>query len=49
LPYQEAARRAIYLLREANKLKLTGVKLKDRSQDDVIEHQATTQNFLTAD
>jgi ethanolamine ammonia-lyase small subunit len=49
LPYQEAARRAIYLLREANKLKLTGVNLKDRTQDDVIEHQTNTHNFLTAD
>ena len=49
LPYQEAARRAIYLLREANKLKLTGVNLKDRSQDDVIAHQANTHNFLTTD
>lgn len=48
LTYQEAARRAIYLLREANKLKLTGVNLKDRTQDDIIEHQANTQNFLTA-
>lgn len=49
LPYAEAARRAIYLLREAKKLKLTGVNLKDRTQDDVIEHQVSTTNFLIAE
>ncbi|WP_024605586.1 MULTISPECIES: ethanolamine ammonia-lyase subunit EutC [unclassified Pseudoalteromonas] len=49
LPYTEAARRALYLLREAKKLKLTGVNLKDRTQDDVIEHQVSTTNFLIAE
>lgn len=39
LSYQEAARRTVYLLREAKRLNLSGVNLKDRSQDDVIEHQ----------
>ncbi|MGK0208522.1 MAG: ethanolamine ammonia-lyase small subunit, partial [Gammaproteobacteria bacterium] len=37
------------LLREAKKLKLTGVNLKDRTQDDVIEHQVSTTNFLIAE
>lgn len=46
LPYIEAARRAGYLLNEAKKLKLTGVNLKDRTQDDVIEHQTPSTNFL---
>lgn len=48
LPYQEAAKRTIYLIQQANKLKLTGVNLKDRTQDDVIEHQNNTKNFLIA-
>lgn len=49
LPYSEAARRAVYLLREAKKLKLTGVNLKDRTQDDVIEHQQSSRHFLNAE
>ncbi|RPA56542.1 ethanolamine ammonia-lyase subunit EutC [Shewanella vesiculosa] len=49
LPYKEAAKRALYLLTEAKKLKLTGVNLKDRTQDDVIEHQQPRQNFLIAE
>ena len=49
LPYTEAAKRAVYLLTQAKKLKLTGVNLKDRTQDDVIEHQQQTQNFLIAE
>lgn len=48
LSYEEAARRTVYLLREAKKLKLTGVNLKDRTQDDVIEHQQPNTNFLIA-
>ncbi|TYK67030.1 ethanolamine ammonia-lyase subunit EutC [Colwellia echini] len=49
LPYTEAAQRALYLLTEAHKLKLSGVNLKDRTQDDVIEHQQSTKNFLISD
>lgn len=49
LPYSEAARRAVYLLREAKKLKLTGVNLKDRTQDDVIEHQQSSRHFLNVE
>jgi ethanolamine ammonia-lyase small subunit len=49
LNYTEAARRAMYLLLEAKKLGLTGVNLKDRTQDDVIEHQVHTTNFLIAE
>lgn len=49
LPYSEAVRRAVYLLREAKKLKLTGVNLKDRTQDDVIEHQQSSRHFLNAE
>jgi ethanolamine ammonia-lyase small subunit len=49
LPYTEAAKRAAYLLTQARKLKLTGVNLKDRTQDDVIEHQQQSKNFLIAE
>ena len=40
LGYAEAARRAHYLLREAARLDVSGVALKDRSQDAAIEHDA---------
>jgi ethanolamine ammonia-lyase small subunit len=46
LSYAEAVRRAVYLMNEANKLKLSGVNLKDRTEDDVIEHQPLHTNFL---
>ncbi len=36
LAYQDAARKALYLLNEARTLKLSGVKLKDRSRDDLL-------------
>lgn len=49
LPYIDAARRAAYLLNEAKTLKLTGVNLKDRTQDDVIEHQQSSRHFLNAE
>jgi len=48
LNYAEAARRVLYLLREARRLKLSGVKLKDRTQDDVIEH-SEGKNFLVSE
>ena len=48
LNYQEAARKAVYLLNESRRLKLSGVKLKDRSDDDLLtETTAETNNFLT--
>ncbi|WP_394182707.1 ethanolamine ammonia-lyase subunit EutC [Marinomonas posidonica] len=47
LMYPEAARKAFYLLNEARTLELSGVKLKDRSDDDLLEHDTqTTENFL---
>lgn len=46
LALEEAAKRAFYLLREARRLELTGVKLKDRSDEDVIEHDEGPGNFL---
>jgi len=50
LPYAEAARRVLYLLREARRLNLSGVKLKDRTQDEVIEHSGGSgKNFLVSE
>ena len=47
LVYQEAARKAFYLLNEARTLKLSGVKLKDRSDDDlIIDTSKESKNFL---
>lgn len=49
LSFNEAAKRAEYLITEARKRQLTGVNLKDRTQDDVIENQQQTTNFLIAE
>lgn len=52
LQVEEAARRFFLLLKEARQLKLSGVKLKDRSEDDVLEGDSasgSTRNFLVVD
>ncbi|RUR52887.1 ethanolamine ammonia-lyase subunit EutC [Vreelandella populi] len=53
LQMDEAARRLFLLLKEARQQKLSGVKLKDRSEDNVLEGDAattgSTQNFLVDD
>ncbi len=47
LAYPEASRRLRYLLRESRQKQLSGVQLKDRTQDDVIDHQGDgIRNFL---
>lgn len=46
MSYPDAARKAVYLLNEARTLKLSGVKLKDRSNDDAIDSATNTNNFL---
>jgi ethanolamine ammonia-lyase small subunit len=46
LKIAEASRRALYLLREARQRELSGVELKDRSDDDVIEQHSEPGNFL---
>jgi ethanolamine ammonia-lyase small subunit len=46
LVYREAAKKAAYLLREAKRLGLSGVGLKDRTEDSLIEQHNEVRNFL---
>ena len=46
---EDAARKAMYLMEEARQRKLSGVKLKDRSADDVIDHRSDLKPFLLPD
>lgn len=48
LPYQAAAMKCFYLLAESRRLKLTGVGLKDRSDDTILEHKQTQFFSLTS-
>lgn len=47
LAHGDASHRLIHLLREARQRKLTGVQLKDRTEDAVIEQHGGAKNFLT--
>lgn len=46
LSYEEASRRAFYLLTESRRLKLSGVNLKDRSETEAITEQQESDDFL---
>lgn len=46
LAYQDAVNKIVYLLSEAHQRQLTGIKLKDRSQDTVNVRVQNDKNFL---
>ena len=46
LSYSDAVRKVVYLLKESRRLKLSGVDLKERSEDGLIEDQGGENNFL---
>ena len=46
LSYEEAVKKTMYLLKESRKLELSGVNLKDRTTNDVIENNVNEENFL---
>ncbi len=46
LSYEEAVKKTMYLLKESRRLELSGVNLKDRTTNDVIENNINEENFL---
>jgi len=47
LSFDNASQRLLYLLREAQRLGISGVQLKDRTEEVVIEKSGNNKNFLT--
>lgn len=46
LSYEEAIKKAMYLLKESRRLELSGVNLKDRTTQTIIENNINEENFL---
>ena len=46
LSYEEAVKKTMYLLKESRKLELSGVNLKDRTTNNIIENNTNEKNFL---
>jgi ethanolamine ammonia-lyase small subunit len=46
LAFKDASQKALYLIQESRRLKLSGVNLKDRSHEKTIEHEEENKNFL---
>ncbi|MFT7005247.1 MAG: ethanolamine ammonia-lyase small subunit [Sulfurimonas sp.] len=46
LSYEDATRKSLYLLKESRKIQLSGVNLKDRTQDDNDTQITQERNFL---
>ncbi|MEQ9546401.1 MAG: ethanolamine ammonia-lyase subunit EutC [Marinobacter sp.] len=47
LSFEHASQRLLYLMREARRLRISGVGLKDRTEEVVIEKDPNNKNFLT--
>lgn len=46
LSYEEAIKKTMYLLKESRRLELSGVNLKDRTTNNIIENNINEENFL---
>ena len=46
LSYKEATKKSLYLLKESRRLKLSGINIKDRTQDNENHQIKEEQNFL---
>lgn len=46
LSYEEGIKKTMYLLKESRRLELSGVNLKDRTTNDIIENNINEENFL---